>query len=85
MLLDFFAQVIDTYDTDNNKAVDLVYLGFQKAFDKIPHEKLILKVNAHCIQGEAARLVWKWFAGRRQRVRINQSDNNYHQSRLVSH
>ena len=27
-LLDFFAQVIDTYDTDNNKAVDLVYLDF---------------------------------------------------------
>ena len=29
-LLDFFAQVIDTYDTDNNKAVDLVYQDFQK-------------------------------------------------------
>ena len=28
ILLDFFAQVIDTYDTDNNKAVDLVYLDF---------------------------------------------------------
>ena len=25
-LLDFFAQVIDTNDTDNNNAVDLVYL-----------------------------------------------------------
>ena len=32
-LLDFFAQVIDTYDSDNNKAVDLVYLDFQNAFD----------------------------------------------------
>ena len=32
-LLDFFAQVIDTYDSDNNKAVDfLVYLDFQKVF-----------------------------------------------------
>ena len=33
-LLDFFAHVIDTYDTGNNKAVDLIYLDFQKAFDK---------------------------------------------------
>ena len=35
-LLDFYAQVIDTYDAGNNKAVDLVYLDFQKAFDKVP-------------------------------------------------
>ena len=48
-LLDFFAQVIGTYDTDNNKAVDLVYLDFQKALDKVPHEKLLLKVTAHGI------------------------------------
>ena len=47
--------VIDTYDMDNNKAVDLVYLDFQKAFDKVPHERLMLKVNAHGIQGDAAR------------------------------
>ena len=32
-MLDFFEQVIDTYDTENNKAVDIVYLDFQKAFD----------------------------------------------------
>ena len=50
-LLDIFAQVIDTYDRDNNKAVDLVYLDFQKALDKVyPHERLMLKVNAHGIQ-----------------------------------
>ena len=54
-LLDFFAQVIDTFDTDNNKAVDLVYLDFQKAFDKVPQERLMLKVNAQGIQGDAAR------------------------------
>ena len=42
-LLDLFAQIIDTYDTDNNKAVDLVYLDFQKAFDKVPHERLMRK------------------------------------------
>ena len=53
-LLDFFAQVIDTYDTDYNKAVDLVYLDFQKAFDKVPDERLMVKVNAHGIQGDAA-------------------------------
>ena len=76
-LLAFFAQVNDTYDTDNNKAVDLVYLDFQKAFDMVPHERLMLKVNAHGIQGDAARWIRCWLAGRRQRVCINQSYSNW--------
>ena len=44
-LLDFFDCVIDTNDMGNNKAVDLIYLNFQKAFDKVPHERLLVKVN----------------------------------------
>ena len=67
-LLDFYAQVIDTYDTDNNKAVDLVYLDFQKAFDKVPHERLMAKLNAHGIQGDASRWIHNWLAGRRQPI-----------------
>ena len=76
-LLDFFAQVIDTYDTDNNKAVDLVYMDFQKAFDKVPHERLMVKVNSHGIQGDAAIWIRNWLAGRRQWVCINQSYSNW--------
>ena len=68
-LLDFFAHVIDTYDTDNNKAVDLVYLDFQKAFDKVPHERLMVKVNAHGIQGDAIQIVsWSWPTGMHQPI-----------------
>ena len=74
-LLDLFVHV-DTYDTDNNKAVDLVYLDFQKAFDKVSHERLMVKVNAHGIQGDAGRWIRNWLAGRRQRVCINQSYSN---------
>ena len=80
-LLDFFAQVIDTYDADINKAVDLVYLDFQKAFDKVPHERLMVKamvkVSANGIEGDAARLTRNWLAGRRQRVSINPSYSNW--------
>ena len=38
-------QVIDTYDMNNNKAVDLVEPGFQKAFGKVPHERQMVKVH----------------------------------------
>ena len=67
-LLDFFAQGIDTYDTNNNNAVDLVNLDFQKAFDKVCHERPMLSVNAHGIQGDAVRWIRNWLAGRRQQV-----------------
>ena len=69
----FFSKVIDTYDTDNNKVVDLDYLDFQKAFDKVPHERQMVKVNTHGIQGDAARWIRNWLVGRCQRVCINQS------------
>ena len=60
-----FARVIDTYDTGNNKAVDLIYLDFQKAFDKVPHERLLVKVKTHGIQGNAAQWIRNWLARRR--------------------
>ena len=71
-IIDFFF-----FRTDNNKAVDLVYLDFQKAFEKVPHERLMVKVNAHGIQGEAARWIRNWLASHRQRVCIYQSYSNF--------
>ena len=32
-------------------AVDVVYMDFSKAFDKVPHGRLMKKVRAHGIQG----------------------------------
>ncbi len=50
-LLDFFEDA--TLTVDNCKAYYMVYLDFQKAFDKVPHKRLILKLNAVGIQGNA--------------------------------
>ena len=32
---------------DDGSPVDVVYLDFQKAFYKVPHQKLLLKLKAH--------------------------------------
>ena len=42
-------------------------IDFQKAFDKVPHKRLISKIEAHGIGGK----IITWLRGRRQRVVIN--------------
>ena len=34
---------------DEGSPVDIIYLDFQKAFDKVPHQRLLLNLNAHGI------------------------------------
>ena len=47
--------------------MDVVYLDFQKAFDKVPHQRLILKLKAHCIDDEVINWIETWLTHRRQR------------------
>ena len=37
---------------ENGEVVDLIYLDFQRAFDKVPHERLLLKLKAYGITGQ---------------------------------
>ncbi|KAF2346264.1 Reverse transcriptase domain [Trinorchestia longiramus] len=69
---------------DSTKAVDLVYLDFQKAFDKVPHERLMAKVEAHGIRGNCSRWIRKWLTSRTQRVVIHNqaSDSTLVMSRV---
>jgi hypothetical protein len=57
-----------TKAVDNGKAFDAVFLDFAKAFDKVPHARLLEKMSAHGIQGQLLRWVTNWLTGRRQRV-----------------
>ena len=34
---------------DKGSTVNIIYLDFQKAFDKVPHQTLLLKFKAHGI------------------------------------
>ena len=36
---------------DEGSPVDIIYLDIQKAFDKVPHQRLLLKLKAHDILG----------------------------------
>ena len=55
---------------DEGRAVDVVYMDLNKAFDKIRHGRLVQKVKSHGIRGELARWIQNWLGHRRQRIAV---------------
>ena len=51
--------------------VDIIYLDFQKAFDKVPHQRLLLKLKAHGIGDSITDWVEQWLTDRGQRVVVD--------------
>jgi len=45
-----------------------MYLDFQKAFDKVPHNRLMMKINAMGITGDVCKWIEDWLNEREQRV-----------------
>jgi len=74
-LLQFLDAV--TSGLDNNECIDVVYLDFAKAFDKVPHERLLDKVNKHGIGGRVWLWIKEWLSVRKQRVCINGRCSNW--------
>ena len=62
-------KVTKKYDSGN--ALDIVYLDFAKAFDKVPHSKLIDKLKSFGIQGQILHWITNWISDRKQRVVLN--------------
>ena len=71
-----FMEII-TQHVDDGHPVDVIYLYFQKAFDKVPHARLMKKVKAHGINGKILTWIEAWLCGRLQRVVLNGSKSNW--------
>ena len=48
-------------------SVDVIYLDFQKAFDKVPHQRLILKLTSHGMEKSLINWIEQWLTDRRQK------------------
>ena len=68
-LLCFFEEI--TKWVDDGSPVDVIYLDFQKAFDKVPHQRLILKLKSHGMGNSIINWIEQWLTDRRQRVVID--------------
>ena len=74
-LLDFYNEVYNIYD--ETKAVDVIYLDFQKAFDKVPHQRLLIKLKSHGVADKLLKWLEDWLSERKQRVVINGKASNW--------
>ena len=68
-LLCFFEEI--TKWVDEGSQVDIIYLDFQKAFDKVPHQRLILQLKSHGIGIGIINWIEQWLTDRRQRVVVD--------------
>ena len=60
-----------TKHVDSGLPVDTVYLDFAKAFDQVPHRRLLMKLKAHVIDGVVLEWIRRWLTDRKQRVILN--------------
>ncbi len=66
-----------TTAVDRGEAFDIIYLDFAKAFDKVPHKRLMRKLRAHGVTGHLLEWVKSWLANHRQRVVLNRKFSSW--------
>ena len=54
---------------DEGSPVDVIYLDFQRAFDKVPHQRL--KLKSHGMGNSIINWIEQWLTDRRQRVVVD--------------
>ena len=62
--------------------IDIVYTDFRKAFDSVPHQRLLLKLKNYGIQGRLHRWLGSFLTNRLQRVILNGTYSDW--ARVIS-
>ena len=55
--------------------VDTIYLDFSKAFDTVPHERLMSKLESYGISGKVKQWIKSFLTGRSQTVKVNNDES----------
>ena len=56
---------------DRGNSIDIIYMDFKKAFDKVPHQRLIYKIRALGIHEEITLWIKDYLTDRTRKVIIN--------------
>lgn len=62
-----------TKNFDNNIQTDVIYLDFEKAFDRVPHNRLLYKLEHYGVRGHLLKFISSFLKDRFYQVRVNGS------------
>ena len=62
---------------DEENCIDTIFLDFQKAFDSVPHERLLSKLKAYGIIGKYYNWIRDFLSNRRQRVIVGNEKSEW--------
>ena len=71
-VLDKWTEAIEQGDS-----VDAIYLDFAKAFDTVPHQRLLVKLAGYGMGGKVLQWIAAFLEGRHQRVLVNGSNSSW--------
>ena len=60
---------------DEGDSVDVIYLDLAKAFDTVPHQRLLIKLSGYGIGRRILEWIKQFLIGRKQKVRIGQAES----------
>ena len=58
---------------EESGCTDIIYTGFSKAFDSVPHLRLLRKMESYGIKGNLLKWIGSSLSRRRQRVKVAES------------
>ena len=62
---------------DQGERIDAIYLDFAKAFDTVPHQRLLVRLKGYGICGKGLQWIAAFLGGRRQIVIVNGSKSSW--------
>jgi len=62
---------------DDKSQTDMILLDFSKAFDKVPHQRLLLKVSLCGISGSVFAWIEDFLYGRTQRIVLDGQSSSW--------
>ena len=66
-----------TLSFDNNTPEDIIYLDFAKAFDTVPHHRLLYKLEHYGIRGKLLNWLQSFLTDRKQRVLLRNGNSSW--------